>query len=486
MDACVRGWKAIVLACFLWGLYPGGGVAGDHTQLTGETTMLKKMNDSLVDAEALTMSGGKFADDINSRVNQQEALVTHAGYQYVVYYDKERHVCLARRKLPQGEWSILRFTDYTFKKNDSHCSINMGICPRDGTIHLAFDHHNDPLHYRVSIPGVVTDPESASWTVDSFGPVRSALQEGKPLRKLTYPRFWQTPAGGLQFLYRIGGSGRGDRYLVDYDPDSHKWGDARQFDSRHGAYLRSNSRCSYPSPCEYGPRGLLHVTWVWREGPSKPNHDLNYAYSPDQGRTWRNSAGEAVAFPISIDTPGICVVEIGFDYGLVNGYGQTVDSQGRIHVVVRHCSDASFQASGHRPGEERWGAPAARRYHHYWRAADGQWHHYEMPWVAHGGTRVYADAHDNLYFTYRDGENLVVAGATAAAKWTDWRILHEETGPFISSFTGDSSRVKREGALSVFAQDMPEKAGQPTRLRVLDFCIMSLSSHDPRETGFSR
>ena len=62
--------------------------------------MIRKVHESFLDAEALTLSGGKYAADINSRNNQQAAIVTYAGFQYAVYYDRNRHVCLARRKLP--------------------------------------------------------------------------------------------------------------------------------------------------------------------------------------------------------------------------------------------------------------------------------------------------------------------------------------------------------------------------------------------------
>ena len=76
------------------------------------------------------------------------------------YYDAERFVCLARRKPPDGNWKILRFIDYVFKSNDAHNTISIGICPKDGTIHLAFDHHGHELHYRVSRKGAVLNPEA--------------------------------------------------------------------------------------------------------------------------------------------------------------------------------------------------------------------------------------------------------------------------------------------------------------------------------------
>jgi hypothetical protein len=108
-----------------------------------------KVGDGLIDAEALTIQGG-FGQCINGLSFQQDAIVTHGEHQYVAYYDANRRVCLARRELPQDRWRIIRFADYDFKSNDAHNTISMGVCPKDGTIHLAFDHHGHPLHYRVS------------------------------------------------------------------------------------------------------------------------------------------------------------------------------------------------------------------------------------------------------------------------------------------------------------------------------------------------
>ena len=172
-----------------------------------------KAGDSVIDAKALTIKGS-YGQAINGKAFQQDGMVSHKGYQYVAYYDAARHVCLARRKLPDGSWNILRLMDYDFESNDAHNTISMGICPQDGTIHMAFDHHGHPLHYRVSRKG--TDPEAMTWEASLFGTTSSELEKGQSIR-ITYPRFWQTPEGGLQFCYRQGGSGNGDRMLVDYD-----------------------------------------------------------------------------------------------------------------------------------------------------------------------------------------------------------------------------------------------------------------------------
>ncbi len=223
---------------------------------------------------------------INGLAFQQDALASHKNYQYVAFYDAGRRVCLGRRRLPAGDWQVIRFADYDFKSNDAHNTISLGICPKDGTIHLAFDHHGSPLHYRASRKGVATCPEETAWEASLFGPIVSEVEQGKSIR-ITYPRFWQTPDGGLQFCYRQGGSGNGDRMLVDYDSEAGTWVDTRQIDSREGTFRdamgESRSRCSYPNGYDYGPFGRLHVTWVWRESAQGANHDLMYAYSGRPG-----------------------------------------------------------------------------------------------------------------------------------------------------------------------------------------------------------
>jgi len=446
-----------------------------------------KIGDSRVDAAALTIQGG-FGQAINGLSFQQDAVVTHAGYQYVGYYDGERRVCLARRRLPAGDWKTVRFGDYDFRSNDAHNVISIGICPKDGTIHLAFDHHGHPLHYRASQKGAATDPDSIKWNAALFGPVKSDLEDGKPIR-ITYPRFWQSPDGALQFCYRRGGSGNGDRMLVDYDPETGTWRNTRQIDSARGLFRdamgRSQSRCSYPNGYDYGPDGRLHTTWVWRESSQGPNHDLMYAYSEDRGKTWRNSQGRTLTEPPHVNSPGITVVKIGRAYGLMNTHGQAVDSQGRIHAVMWHCTDDSLRAAGARPGQYRWGPPEASRYHDYWRDKNGDWRHTELPGRAGNRPKLFLDKDDNAYLIYGTRRNsaklaggplhaqgnLTIAAATAESKWRDWQVIHTEEGPFVNEMLGDTHRWRKEAVLSVMVQQSPAKPHEPTPLRILDFAL---------------
>ena len=307
------------------------------------TFAVAKTGDSVVDPQALTLEEDAktpWGMTINGLSFQQDAILSHRGYQYVGYYDADRYVCLARRELPDGDWKIIRFDDYRFEGNDTHNTISVGICPQDGTIHLAFDHHVSPLHYRVSRTGAANHPDKAAWNAALFGPVTSELKGlDAPVLGISYPRFIQTPDGALQLCFRRGGSGNGSNFLIDYDPTTGTWHDTRQFLSSQGEYsdggATSPSRGAYLNGIDYGPDGKLHISWVWREVMWAQNRDLSYAYSDDRGQTWKNTLGKTVPAPLTSDSP-LVVAEIHRERKLMNTVSQTVDRDGRAHVVVWH------------------------------------------------------------------------------------------------------------------------------------------------------
>ena len=59
----------------------------------------------------------------------------------------DRHVMLSRNPIGSGDWEHIKFPHQhvMFKKDttkgDSHNNIAVGVCPKDGTIHLLFDMH---------------------------------------------------------------------------------------------------------------------------------------------------------------------------------------------------------------------------------------------------------------------------------------------------------------------------------------------------------
>ena len=257
--------------------------------------------------------------------------------------------------------------------------------------------------------------------------------------------------------------------MVDYDPESGTWHNTRQIDSGKGTYGDSDSRCSYPNGYNYDPRGWLHVTWVWREGPQTANHDLMYAFSKDNGVSWFNNAGVKLEEPPNVNSPDIAVETIPETYGLMNTQGQYVDTLGRIHVVMWHCSNESLGSVGVNPGESRWGPEDARHYHHYWRDHNAIWHHTEMEFPAGGRPKIFLDKDNNAYIIYNYKGDLVIASAMANSSWREWQIIHTEPGPFVNEMLGDYYLWKSENILSVVVQTMPEKDHAPTPLRVIDF-----------------
>ena len=247
----------------------------------------------------------------------------------------------------------------------------------------------------------------------------------------------------------------------------------------------SDSRNAYMNPLGYSPNGNFHATWTWREGAGGANHDIMYAYSDDNGVTWFNNSGTAIADTsigevITLDSPGVKIWTLDRAYGTMNQQAQTIDAQGRVHVVMYRC---------YRTVSSTWGTVGDRRYYHYWRDSGGTWHENQLYFdtddvSSYVGQRpkLFIRSNGDAYVIYQswrsvslgstliyvhDGD-LVIQAATEANNWNDWQIIHVETGPFLSEALGDPYHFE-DGILSVVMQESPSPNGTPTPLRVLDF-----------------
>ena len=103
---------------------------------------------------------------------------------------------------------------------------------------------------------------------------------GKDEDDVTYPEFYRMPDGDLLFVYRSGASGRGNLVLNRYDLKSRKWTRVQDVlidgENQRNAYWQ----------LYMDKAGVIHLSWVWRETwMVETNHDLCYAYSPDEGKT---------------------------------------------------------------------------------------------------------------------------------------------------------------------------------------------------------
>jgi hypothetical protein len=70
----------------------------------------------------------------------------------------------------------------------------------------------------------------------------------------------------------------------------------------------------------------------------------------------------------------------------------------------------------------------------------------------------------------RDRE-LVVATASHASQWTDWKVAFTLPGPFISEPLLDAALMQSDGVLSVYLQDSPKHERKSTPIHVVDFSL---------------
>ena len=440
---------------------------------TGRTTAPEAtlVSDTLLDPAALYFVS--YDGVVNNNSFQRDAIVTFAGHQYATWYTGSRHAVVARRRLG-GAWEKV-VLPHRLSADDSHNVISLGISPRDGTLHVAMDTHDNRVFYVKSIAGLATRP--LPWDAAAFGAVQRTL-DGVELGDMTYPQFVVTPEGVLQLSYRTGRSGNGVNELAEYDDGA--WRRLGAWSSATGEYTGPNGvvstrRNMYLHGLDYDRRGRLHAAFTWREGNSRvlcdpgglTNHDTGYVYSDDRGRTWRTGAGTVVGTTggtrVAVSSPGVLVDHLGPDHGLMNQESQAVDSTGTPHVVIsyvperftRCVSDYSAQRAQH-----------ARTFH-ITRSGD-TWTKREVPVPPNSTqrTKLAFDCADNAYLVMPRGR---IVSASKASGWTDWALVFDR--PSMNAFgevNVDTTRIPVDGVLSVQYQQV-SSGTTPSPIRVADF-----------------
>lgn len=419
----------------------GGSASGGAAMVTPHAA---KEGESLALLSGLQIVS--YGGYLNGESFQQDALVTHNGYQYASFWNENRNVVLARRALPAGEWEKFDFTDYTNSEDDAHNTISLGICPEDGSLHLAFDHHGSPLHYRRSVAGLTTSPQNTAWNAASFSPVTNALVDNSPVNLVTYPRFLTVPGGErLLLAARIGSSGSGDESLWEYDSNTEAW-------TERGRFIDgiTDSVNAYLHGLSYTRGGTrLHMAWCWRETPDpQTNHDLFYAYSDDDGRTWLNNSGAIIAVAgtsfISRNSPGALVFSIPQNRGLINQEHMAVDAEGRVHVLLSHMPDSEVDDANFTRSRTK------SLFFHYFRDIDGTWSRRELDEPVDQNFRgsLGLASSGNVYAVL---PGLRVLGASPAFNYNDWSLLVAgEPGRFFSDPLVDTTRLLLEDKLTVY------------------------------------
>lgn len=477
---------------------------------------IKLLRDTIIDPHGLVMPAkAPYGRNINGLSFVGDALVSFNGYQYSAFWaqspadGKTGHVAVARRKLPDGKWRVIDLVHSQMRNGlnrkthlpwDAHNIVSIGLCTGDGSLHISYDLHNHTLRYRRTAPGVATHPESMHWSAKLFDLETAVLVPSMgPIHTVCYPYFIDMPDGSMQLTFRRGQSGDGSWWLFNYDPASHSWTSGWQYDNGHVGIYHTNrgpsgQRCAYPNAWTYGPDGKLHITFTYREnfGPHRygngSNHDIDYVYSPDRGKSWYNNAGTLISDRDStsasvpklftVNSPGLVIERFPQTDSLMNTQAQAVDSKGRIHTVMWHLDPAKADPSDHRTWQ-----PDHSSYFHYWRDADGKWESSKIPGAVGIRPKLVFDRNDTAYVVYTlptgpDAHTkniyyaqgrLVIATAKAADHWTHWTIHDVAPGPFGTEPLLDARMLHDQGILSIFMQDSPGVGDEPTAVRTLDF-----------------
>ena len=397
-----------------------------------------KLNESLLSNQASNWWDDRYGDAyLNSLSYSQDSIISFKGWQYASYYNKNRRVSVQRRQLPDGPWQQLTLPDYVQTTNDNHNNISIGVSPVDGRLHLSFDHHDSELKYRVSVAGLLTNPTKFIWQASVFKNIQNNLG-GAKITPITYPRFITAPDGTFLFEARIGQSGNGESWLWKYNNNA-SWTELGKF--IENTYKGGNAN-AYFHGIHYDASNRLHATWTWRENfGGNSNHDLMYAFSDDNGNTWRNNAGAIVANTgssfITMDS-NVLVKRIPQNSGLINQEGMTVDLQGRVHVISRRD------------------IKGVNKQIHYWRTNDGIWHEKNTgisTKIWDNRSKIAYDSNGNVYAIM---PNLQIASATASLNYNDWAVVdvqHEgrfyHSEPLIDIY----ALKNRNNKLYVFAQE---------------------------------
>jgi hypothetical protein len=247
--------------------------------------------------------------------------LTRPPYQFVAYYDAERQMTVAQRKLDSEAWDFVKLPSRLGW--DSHNGVTMALDRRDH-LHVCGNMHCVPLvYFRSSQP---LDAASLERVPNMIGVERE--------RRVTYPVFLRGRSDELIFRYRDGSSGSGDDLYNVYDESTGQW--RRLID---GPLLsgrgKMNAYCTRPA---LGPDDRYHMVWVWRDTPDcATNHDLSYARSRDLV-VWETAGGQPLSLPITIDSPAV-VDPVRPGDGLINGgHRLGFDPAGRP-VIAYHKYD---------------------------------------------------------------------------------------------------------------------------------------------------
>jgi rhamnogalacturonyl hydrolase YesR len=380
---------------------------------------------------------------VNVVAGLQNSLITDRATQYAAFYAADSTLVLARREIGSDVWTTRR-TGLAGRTADAHNTVAIAV-DGDGFLHVAWDHHDNPLNYARGIaPGSL-----------ELGPRQPMT--GSHEDSVTYPAFLRLPDGDLLFLYRDGRSGRGNLALDRYSTSNRTWTQVQP-----NLIDGEGRRSAYPS-ATVDSRGVLHLAWVWRDSPDvATNHDLCYARSADGGATWTTVAGAPLALPLTAANSDYAL-RIPTGRSLMNPPAVAADGDGRPCLADYWCPDASAIPQYHlvRHDGSQWQvSQITRRTTPFVLAGSST----KRPPLSRSILVTRRDWHkpQEVYLAYRDDERggrIVVAECRdlAAADWRIRDITSSSVGAWEPS--ADPQQWSRFSQLHLLVQHVEQRDG---------------------------
>lgn len=400
---------------------------------------------------------GWAANSINTVAFRKNSIVTFRDTQYIAFYDKDKYVVLGKRKSGEVSWE---FKQTVFKGNvaDAHNSISIMI-DGAGYLHIAWDNHGSPLNYSRSLqPG----------SLELSGKMQmTGLNE----TKLTYPEFYKLMDGNLLFFYRDGASGKGNLVLNKYDIKKNQWTSVQT-----NLVDGEGKRNAYSQIC-VDARGIIHISWVWRESPDvATNHDMCYAKSIDGGNSWQKSTGEKYSLPITAATAEYAC-RIPQKSELINQTSMCTDAMGNPYIATYWKDEGDSVPQYHiiyRNGDK-------------WKVNNTRFRHLAFS-LSGGGTKQIPIARPQIIVWSKSGKNKVgivfrdaelnnrasmaICKNLRKNNWPVKTLLNEDLGSWEPTF--DSELWKQKKVLNLFIQKVAQAdaesitANPPQMIRILE------------------
>ncbi len=410
---------------------------------------------TITTTKSTVIGSGWSSNSVNTVIFRQNAVTTFQDFQFTAYYDAEANLILAKRKLSASNWET-RVTAYRGNASDAHNAISIAV-DGAGYLHVSWDHHDNKLRYAKSVSPLSLElSEKQSMTGDDEN-------------KVSYPQFYNLPSGNLIFMYRSGQSGRGKLVIKKYDTDAETW------TSLHSNLIDGENKRNAYWQAYVDQNGTIHLSWVWRESwDVETNHNIAYAKSTDEGKTWQKTDGSLYQLPINAANAEYAA-RIPQNSSLINQTAMTTDSAGNPYIA------------------NYWNDVNTTQYHIVY-LKDGAWNTENTGFrttqfnLGGGGTKkipvsrpeifIISGSNPKIGLLFRDAErgskvSLATRDLKTEGKWRLTDLTSETVGDWEPNF--DKEFFKSTGKLHLFVQEVNQVDGEglkkqlPTPVKILEY-----------------